>query len=160
MSWESRAAGSAACRMSLERVPTKQRPRVDTRSRRAYTPKPTREAEGRIRAAWLSQVGSRWAGWTGEVRVEIEVRRPLAKGRPRRLAGSPDLSAPDADNVAKAVCDALNGLAYADDRQVTRLVVAFLPRPHGGGEVSVGVRVDYFEAVEHVERKPDGGNRD
>ena len=26
---------------------------------------------------------------------------------------------PDADNVLKAVCDALNGIAYADDREIT-----------------------------------------
>ena len=33
---------------------------------------------------------------------------------------------PDADNIAKAVLDALNGLAYTDDSKVTRLVVVKL----------------------------------
>ena len=31
---------------------------------------------------------------------------------------------PDCDNIAKVVCDALNGLAYHDDNQVTNLTVA------------------------------------
>ena len=30
---------------------------------------------------------------------------------------------PDADNIAKAVCDALNGIAYKDDSQVVDLTV-------------------------------------
>lgn len=30
---------------------------------------------------------------------------------------------PDADNIAKVVCDALNGIAYADDTQVITLTV-------------------------------------
>ena len=30
---------------------------------------------------------------------------------------------PDADNIAKVVCDALNGLAYKDDAQVIDLTV-------------------------------------
>ena len=137
--------------MRLDRVPTKQRPRVDTRAKRAYTPRATREAEEAIRGAWSSQVGGRWAGWAGEVWVGIEVRRPLAKGRPRRLVGSPDLSAPDADNLAKAVCDALNGLAYRDDRQVTRLSVAFLPRAPSGEGVVLRVQVEYFESIETKE---------
>lgn len=30
---------------------------------------------------------------------------------------------PDADNIAKTVCDALNGLAYGDDTQICQLIV-------------------------------------
>lgn len=30
---------------------------------------------------------------------------------------------PDADNIAKVICDALNGVAYHDDTQVVRLTV-------------------------------------
>ena len=30
---------------------------------------------------------------------------------------------PDADNVAKVICDALNGIAYGDDTQIVRLSV-------------------------------------
>lgn len=34
-----------------------------------------------------------------------------------------DTHKPDADNIAKLVMDALNGVAYADDAQVTKLTV-------------------------------------
>lgn len=41
---------------------------------------------------------------------------------------------PDGDNIAKAICDALNGIAYRDDAQVAQLVVEKLysdePRVH------------------------------
>jgi len=30
---------------------------------------------------------------------------------------------PDADNIAKSICDALNGVAYADDKQIVCLTV-------------------------------------
>ena len=30
---------------------------------------------------------------------------------------------PDADNIAKVICDALNGVAYGDDTQIIRLLV-------------------------------------
>ncbi len=35
---------------------------------------------------------------------------------------SPTLK-PDTDNIAKVVCDALNGVAYHDDKQITSLTV-------------------------------------
>lgn len=39
---------------------------------------------------------------------------------------------PDTDNIAKAVCDALNGIAYYDDSQITMLTVCKLysDKPH------------------------------
>ena len=33
----------------------------------------------------------------------------------------PDKSTPDADNLAKFICDAINGVVYADDRQISRI---------------------------------------
>ena len=39
---------------------------------------------------------------------------------------------PDCDNIAKIVCDALNGLAYNDDSQITKLIVSkfYDNKPH------------------------------
>ena len=31
---------------------------------------------------------------------------------------------PDADNIAKVICDALNGVAYGDDAQICKLCVS------------------------------------
>lgn len=30
---------------------------------------------------------------------------------------------PDADNIAKVICDALNGIAYADDSHIINLMI-------------------------------------
>ena len=35
----------------------------------------------------------------------------------------PDKSTPDADNLAKFICDAINGVVYNDDRQIARIRV-------------------------------------
>ena len=46
------------------------------------------------------------------------------KNRAKMLAGEIlPTKKPDIDNVAKVVCDALNGLAYRDDTQIVRLIL-------------------------------------
>lgn len=45
----------------------------------------------------------------------------------------------DLDAILKATCDALNGVGYQDDKQITRLV-AEVGEPMFGGGVSVQVR--------------------
>ena len=67
----------------------------------------------------------------GPVRVEVLVFAPLPKARPKKVVREPYTVKPDADNVAKQVLDALNGLAYADDAAVTELVVRKMPRSRG-----------------------------
>ncbi|MBQ0078389.1 MAG: RusA family crossover junction endodeoxyribonuclease [Eubacterium sp.] len=44
---------------------------------------------------------------------------------------------PDADNIAKVVCDALNGMAYKDDKQIVNMTV--LKRYAENGEPHVDV---------------------
>jgi crossover junction endodeoxyribonuclease RusA len=81
----------------------KQRPRVV--NGRAFTPAETREAEKRI--AWVARA----AGWTpldGRLAVALEfVCASNVRG--------------DLDNLAKLALDALNGIAWRDDKQVVRL---------------------------------------
>jgi len=45
----------------------------------------------------------------------------------------------DLDNIFKPLCDCLNGVAYTDDKQITRLI-AEIGEPIHGGAVSVQVR--------------------
>lgn len=47
---------------------------------------------------------------------------PVATGRPKGLRG-------DLDNYAKGILDAAQGIAYADDRQVVAVSVAFAAEP-------------------------------
>ena len=46
---------------------------------------------------------------------------------------------PDADNIAKVVCDALNGMAYKDDKQIVNMTV--LKRYAQNGEPHVTVTI-------------------
>lgn len=46
---------------------------------------------------------------------------------------------PDADNIAKVICDALNGVAYVDDTQVVQLIVTKRWTEPENERVEVGV---------------------
>lgn len=101
------------------------RPRV-TRSGHAYMPDAYTAYRDALGAAYGAAGGEHHG--SAPVSVHIDVMRALPKSRPKRVASEPDLGKPDLDNVAKAVLDALNGVAYDDDSQVVSLVVNKLPR--------------------------------
>lgn len=87
---------------------------------RTYTPDATAEAMQLIRQEWGD---SPCAPAGVPVTVRILTMRPMPKSRPKKIVAEPDVYKPDADNIAKLVLDALNGVAWADDTQVTGLYV-------------------------------------
>ena len=95
----------------------KARPRF-TRQGRAYTPKQTADYERQIKQAYIS-AGGQLISDTAPIIVCITAEFKKAKSNKMDF---PTLK-PDADNIAKAVCDALNGIAYKDDKQITCLTV-------------------------------------
>ena len=99
-------------------VPTKRRPKF-TRKGRAYDPAANKREAAAIREAWAEQVGE-WKA-DGPVGVSVDVHRKLPKGRPLKVESESDTFKPDVDNIAKAVLDALNGVAFEDDSQVVCL---------------------------------------
>ena len=82
--------------------------------------------QSKIAFAYACQCGLWFGG--NPVSVTIDIVRRLPKDRPKRTASEPDIYKPDIDNIAKAVLDALNGVAYADDKQVISLTVREHPR--------------------------------
>ena len=74
----------------------------------------------------------------------ITTQRPLAKGNPKYWVGRPDLGKPDTDNTEKLIKDALNGLAYKDDKQITKTKVTKLSRSAHGCNFVISVRLVYF----------------
>lgn len=97
------------------------RPRFDGRSGRAYEAKGMREYKAAIKAAYLEQVGKSFGG--APLEVSIHAYKPIARSTPKRVTLQAWRAKPDADNIAKAVLDALKGVAFEDDAQVVRLAV-------------------------------------
>lgn len=99
----------------------KARPRV-TRSGHTYTPAKTVEQERLIQYAFRREHAE-----PTESPLEVHIRAvmpyPKSMSKKARKAAVWHTRRPDADNLAKTVLDALNGLAYKDDGQVSRLVI-------------------------------------
>lgn len=83
-----------------------------------------------IAESYRKQCGTTYIPAPAPVSVTIYIQRHLPKQYQRKTehVEQADTMTPDADNVAKAVLDALNGLAYTDDAQVVALHVVKLPR--------------------------------
>ena len=102
----------------------KQRPRVA--NGRAYTPSQTKDYETKV--AWCFRQG-KGKIYDGPVYIAITAYYPIPKRaskaeRAEIACGARlPLRKPDADNIAKVILDALNGLAYHDDAQVVGLTV-------------------------------------
>ena len=116
----------------------KARPRVTMHG--TFTPAATRRAEQAIREAYEQAVADK--GGTvddyragkfektetqDDIRIPVSVtiwtQRPLPKSKRKSILTEPDTCKPDADNIEKLVMDALNGVAWIDDSQVTDLSV-------------------------------------
>lgn len=87
---------------------SKERPRF-TKTGHSYTPARTREAEKNIAELFREE--------TDNIKFEgyVELKIVLWLGTKRRK---------DADNMAKLIQDALNGLAFIDDSQVHELTIS------------------------------------
>ena len=98
----------------------KGRPRF-TRTGHTYTPEKTAAYEEKVRLCWKAQTGSGFAGGV-PLKASIIAYFPIPKSASKKKAAAMDgtfhTSRPDADNVAKAILDALNGYLYPDDSAV------------------------------------------
>ena len=99
------------------KVQGKARPRF-TRQGRAYTPKNTVDYEGQIKQAYIAAGGTLISDTAP---ISICITACFKKAKTSKM-DFPTLK-PDADNIAKIVCDGLNGVAYKDDNQITYLTV-------------------------------------
>ena len=108
----------------------KQRPRIS--GHRAYTPKRTKDYEGRVLRAFRSSYEGFYPAFGKDVPVRICISVcqaiPQSWSKRRRLQAEQGEIVPlsrngDVDNIAKSILDALNGFAYEDDCQVTTLII-------------------------------------
>lgn len=95
---------------------------------RAYTPNGTVIYEKIVRCRYLAEAQEEPI-MTGPVTVDIWAFYPIPKSAGKSTREKMchmelrPTKKPDLDNVAKIICDALNGLAYKDDAQVVELRV-------------------------------------
>lgn len=99
----------------------KARPRVTRFG--AYTPKKTKQYEDLVKAEYISQcLGTDFGDSALEITVIAIYPIPKSASKAKHekmLAGEiRPTKKPDYDNICKAICDALNGLAYKDDAQI------------------------------------------
>ena len=119
-------------------VAGQKRPRFVRATGRTYKDDSDSKRERRIAAAYVAAGG---VVLDGPVAVLIDCWRPLPKSRPKRVESEPNTLKPDADNVAKLVLDALNGVAYRDDAQVVVLRVTKHDRMRECARECTSVRV-------------------
>ena len=107
----------------------KARPRVTTKGgfARAYTPEKTRKYEKRIADEYLYSGGEMYPEDAPIHMIILAYFAPPKSASKKRredlLEHGRPMTKPDIDNIAKAVLDALNGVAYKDDKQVTDLLM-------------------------------------
>ena len=108
-------------------VRPKDRPRF-TKTGRIFTPKRTVEYENKVKGAYLREYpsGMAFPDEAVEMVLNIYVEVPKSYSKKKRdhmICFEYPKKKPDIDNQIKAIADALNGVAYTDDKQIVSLRV-------------------------------------
>lgn len=127
----------------------------------AFTPASTRRYEHEIAVEAQRAVAGCLADWdkTAPMRVDILAVFPIPASWPKRKrseAEAGDIAPqvkPDLDNVVKIALDALNGVAFEDDKQVIRLDAS---KVYPEGIPAAWARDGYLQIVVTQERKGEG----
>lgn len=108
------------------KIKGKQRPRFNSRTGSAYTPKETISYENWVRFCYREQDGRHL---TGAIRANITAYYKIPKSYPKKRVQAiregqeyPEKK-PDVDNITKIILDSLNKIAFDDDSQVIELTV-------------------------------------
>lgn len=102
----------------------KARPRMNTRTGKAYTPDKTRMYEDYIKLLYRTQIKYYFEGY---IRLSIKAFYGVAKSDSKKKKEDKlsnilrPSKKPDIDNVVKLIADGLNGIAYKDDTQIIEI---------------------------------------
>ena len=118
------------CRFEVEgKIKGKGRPRFSKFGKyvKTYTPEDTVSYENLIKLQFKMSCGN----WYSELPLRMKitaihglVKSASKKSQAKMLSGEiKPTKKPDADNIVKIICDALNNIAYKDDTQVVDLQV-------------------------------------
>lgn len=112
----------------------------------SITPEKTVLYENLVKQSFVSAVNERWFD-KEPLEVKITALYPIPKSTTKRDRAKIEegqllpTKKPDADNIAKVICDALNGIAYDDDTQIVRLTVT---KKYASAEPKVIVCINTF----------------
>lgn len=105
----------------------KQRPRV-CKNGIAFTPKETVNYETLIKQLYIEKYPNEKL-LDSELKIEIIAYYEIPKSKPKKIKCQmisnevrPTVK-PDIDNICKIICDALNSIAYSDDKQIVECIV-------------------------------------
>lgn len=102
----------------------KARPRMNTRTGKAYTPDKTRMYEDYIKLLYRSQIKHYFEGY---IRLSIKAFYGVAKSDSKKKKEDKlsnvlrPSKKPDIDNIVKLIADGLNNIAYKDDTQIVEI---------------------------------------
>ncbi|HBG8471019.1 TPA: RusA family crossover junction endodeoxyribonuclease, partial [Clostridioides difficile] len=105
----------------------KERPRMNSITKRTYTPNKTRDYEELIRWLYQSKVKYYFEGY---IKMTLRCYYSIAKSNSKKIKEQKRNNVlrpskkPDIDNVIKVVADSLNGIAYKDDTQIVEVVAS------------------------------------
>ena len=125
----------------------KQRPRHSRVSGTTYTPRETKLHEQLIQWEYRKQCRDKFPEGS-QIRIIIAAIMSIPKGTAKyrkadMLSGKiRPTKKPDWDNIGKLVCDALNGIAYGDDKCVCEAIV----QKYYGCEPRIIVRLEDINA--------------
>ncbi|MDR3598428.1 RusA family crossover junction endodeoxyribonuclease [Clostridium sp.] len=107
-------------------IKAKARPRFNTKTGHAVTPKDTVTYENWVKICYQQQDRKHTDGPVrATINIYYKVPKSYTKKRLKAIREGIDYPCkkPDADNVAKIILDSLNKIAYDDDSQVVKLIV-------------------------------------
>ena len=118
------------CEFVIEgKIKGKGRPRFSNYGKfvKAYTPADTASYENLIKLQFRISCGDWYSEQPLRMRIKAIhgiVKSASKKDKAKMLTGEiKPTKKPDADNIVKIICDALNGIAYKDDTQVVELEI-------------------------------------
>lgn len=104
----------------------KQRPKFNSWTKSAHTPEKTLNYETYVKELYAN---NRLPMLQGYIKATItafyKIPASTSKKKKEQMINNsilPDKK-PDVDNIAKIICDSLNSIAYADDKQIVSLAV-------------------------------------
>lgn len=99
----------------------KARPRFN--GNHTYTPRVTKDYEHLVRTSYIAQCGNQMNDFNKiTIKAYFEIPKSATKKeRAEIIEGKRINKKPDIDNIIKIILDSLNGLAYADDKQITKI---------------------------------------